>query len=190
MSGIFINYRGTDSRMAAALIDRELTTRLGSDRVFLDSRSIPAGSDFVDILLTRLRSCSVLVAVIGPRWLAATDENGDRRIDNPRDWIRREIVEALSNGLRVIPVLTDDATLPTEVQLPQDIVGLSRRQFMTLRCRFAAVDLAFLVAKIFEADPTLNHSPLSTDTVIDNPCTLCGDLGNRASHQFPRRSRS
>jgi len=38
MGGIFINYRGEDSQTAAALIDRELTARFGSDQVFLDSR--------------------------------------------------------------------------------------------------------------------------------------------------------
>jgi TIR domain len=31
MTGIFINYRGDDSQTAAALIDRELAARFGSD---------------------------------------------------------------------------------------------------------------------------------------------------------------
>src|SRR5499425_3950551 len=98
MSGVFINYRGADSDTAAVLIDRELTARLGSDRVFLDSRSIPAGADFVEELLGRLRACSVLLVVIGPRWLTLTDAAGQRRIDDPRDWIRWEIAEALTGG--------------------------------------------------------------------------------------------
>ena len=143
MSGVFINYRGADSDTAAVLIDRELAARLGSDRVFLDSRSIPAGADFVEELLARLRACSVLVVVIGPRWLTVTDAAGRRRIDDPRDWIRREIVEALSHGLRVIPVLTGDVALPTEADLPADIAGLSRRQYVPLRRRYTTVDLAF-----------------------------------------------
>jgi hypothetical protein len=53
---VFINYRGADSQLAAALVDRELTARFGSDRVFLDSRSIPAGVDFQTELLGRLQS--------------------------------------------------------------------------------------------------------------------------------------
>src|SRR5262249_14994441 len=99
--------------------------------------------------------CSVLLVVIGPRWLSLTDKTGLRRIDNPQDWIRREIAEALSGGLRVIPVLTGDAALPVEADLPQDIAGLSRRQYLTLRHRYATVDLAVLVARITEADPEL-----------------------------------
>jgi hypothetical protein len=50
-----------------------------------------------------------------------------RRIDDPVDWVRREIAEALSLGLRGIPVLTGDASLPAEADLPQDIAGHAYR---------------------------------------------------------------
>jgi tetratricopeptide (TPR) repeat protein len=155
VSGIFINYRGADSDTAAALIDRELTARFGRSSVFLDSLSIPAGADFVDELLGRLRTCSVLLVVIGSRWLTLTDAAGHRRIDDPSDWIRREIVEAFAHGLRVIPVLTDDAKLPAETELPADIAGLCRRQYVPLRRRYPTVDLDHLVARIIEAEPNL-----------------------------------
>src|SRR5262249_32981555 len=99
--------------------------------------------------------CRVLVVVIGPRWLTLTNEAGQRRIDDPQDWIRREIAEALSHGLRVIPVLTGDAVLPAEADLPADIAGLSRRQYLPLRHRQTPLDLAFLVERITNADPKL-----------------------------------
>jgi TIR domain len=110
VGGIFINYRGEDSQTAAALIDRDLTARFGSEQVFLDSRSIPAGSDLLRSCWGGVRSCSVLLVVIGPRWLTVTDAAGERRIDDPRDWLRREIVEALIHGLRVVPVLAARAS--------------------------------------------------------------------------------
>src|SRR5215470_2755608 len=155
MGGIFINYRSDDSQTAAALIDRELTAWFGSDQVFLDSRSIRAGSDFVEELLRRVRACSVLLVVIGPQWLTVADGAGRRRIDDPSDWVRREIAEALIHGLRVIPILTGDAALPGEANLPQDIAGLSRRQHLLLRHRYTALDLAYVVERITEADPEL-----------------------------------
>src|SRR5215470_1453081 len=155
VSGIFINYRGEDTQTAAALIDRELTVRFGSDLVFLASRSIPVGSDFAEELLGRVRTSSVLLVVIGPRWLTLRDEAGGRRIDDPQDWVRREIVEAFTHGLRVVPVLTDGARLPVEAELPGDIAGLSRRQYVPLRRRYTGVDLAFLAERITEADPRL-----------------------------------
>lgn len=73
VGGVFIDYRGDDSDTAAVLIDRELVARFGDDLVFLASRSIPAGADFVEQLLARVRSCSVLLVAIGPRWLTVTD---------------------------------------------------------------------------------------------------------------------
>jgi TIR domain len=155
VGGIFISYRGDDSDTAAALIDRELTARFGSDLVFLDSRSIPVGVDFIDELLAQLRACSVLLVVIGPRWLNLVNEVGERRIDNPADWVRREIAEALAHRLRVIPVLLDGMTLPVAEELPQDIAGLSRRQYVVLRRRHTNVDLADLVERIIQVEPEL-----------------------------------
>ncbi|MGH3792738.1 MAG: hypothetical protein ACRDQ9_18475 [Pseudonocardiaceae bacterium] len=46
-------------------------------------------------LLGRVRTAPVLLAVVGPRWLTATDPTGRRRIDDPDDWVRRELAEAL-----------------------------------------------------------------------------------------------
>ena len=153
MRGIFINYRGADSGTAAALIDRELTARFGRRLVFLDCMSLPVGCDFAGELLARLRTSSVLLVVIGPRWLSLAGADGRRLIDDQSDWVRREIVGAFAAGLRVIPVLTDDARLPAEVELPADIAALSRRQYVTLRRRYPAVDLDNLASKIVEAEP-------------------------------------
>lgn len=155
MSGIFINYRGEDSDTASALIDRELTAKFGSERVFLDSRSIPAGTDFTEEVLSRLRKCGVLLVVMGRRWLTIADEAGGRRIDDPRDWVRREITAAFTYGLRVIPVLMDGVQFPVEAELPPEIAGLGRRQHVPLRRRYTAVDLAYLVEQIIEVDPEL-----------------------------------
>lgn len=155
MGGVFINYRGEDSQTCAALLDRELSERFGKDRVFLDSRSIAVGEDFVEVLLGRLRTCSILLVVIGPHWLALTDQAGQRRIDSSADWTRREIMEALAHGLRVIPVLTDGGQLPAESELPDDIAGLGRRQYVHVRRRYIDYDLAQLVDKVIQTDPEL-----------------------------------
>src|SRR5215470_934630 len=155
MGGVFINYRGEDSDTAAVLVDRELVVRFGADQVFLDCRSILAGTDFAVELLKRLRSCSVLLVVIGPRWLTLTDAAGQRRIDSPADWVRREIAEAMACGLRVIPILTGNVALPGKADLPKDIAQLSGRQYVSLRRRYIRSDLNFLVERITEADTAL-----------------------------------
>ena len=68
--GVFINYRGEDTRSYAVLLYRELARHLGDDLVFLDSESIKAGADFELEILGRVRSCQALLAIVGPRWLA------------------------------------------------------------------------------------------------------------------------
>ena len=66
----------------------------------------------------------MLLAVIGPHWLAA-GQDGQRRLDDPADFVRLEIEAALARGVRVIPVLVDGAQLPRPEQLP---ASLGRRR--------------------------------------------------------------
>jgi hypothetical protein len=145
---VFINYRSEDSNCYGQLLYGELSRRFGPDLVFLDSASIPAGADFVDQLLGRVRAARVVLAVIGTRWLTAARPDGRRRIDDPGDWIRRELVAAFDAGVRVIPVLTDNAEMPTEADLPADLARLARCQYRRLRQRDGSGDLARLAADL------------------------------------------
>jgi hypothetical protein len=153
--GVFINYRGEDTRSYAVLLYRELSLHLGDDLVFLDSESIKAGADFEQEILGRVRSCQALLAIVGPYWLTATNPSGQRRIDDPEDWIRRELVVAFAVGAKVIPVLTDDAELPSAATLPPDIAALAGRQFRRLRHRDASMDLSRIVTELINDDPLL-----------------------------------
>jgi hypothetical protein len=153
--GVFISYRGNDCHSYGALLYLELSRCFGTDLVFLDSRSIPAGTDFAIQLLAQVRQARVVLALIGRSWLTATDAEGRRLIDDPRDWVRRELVEACDAGTLVIPVLADGAKLPTEAQLPDDIAWLSRCQYRQLRHRDLAADLRRLRADLIAADPSL-----------------------------------
>jgi hypothetical protein len=160
---VFINYRGADTHSYAALLYTELTSHFGDEQVFLDCESIPAGADFVQELLGQVRSARVLLAVIGPRWLTTTDPTGRRRIDHSDDWIRRELAEAFAAGVRVIPVLTDQAEMPTVAELPADIAGLSRCQYRRLRHHDPTADLARIVADLVGLDPVLAAAARSRD---------------------------
>lgn len=165
MSGVFISYRGEDTRSYGALIYSELSRRFGPDQVFLDSESTPAGEDFAEVVLSRLRKCSVLLAVIGRYWLTATDSSGLRRIDSSKDWIRRELVEAFAHGLRVIPILTDGAEIPAETDLPADVAALSRCQYRRLHHRDTSHDLGRVVAELTGLHPELAEVARQRDRV-------------------------
>src|SRR6516162_7928694 len=65
-------------------------------------------------------SATIMLAIIGPNWVDARDEKtGNRRIDDPEDWVRVEIERALAQKIPVIPVLVAGATLPSKSDLPQ-----------------------------------------------------------------------
>ncbi|MCW3158187.1 glycerophosphodiester phosphodiesterase [Micropruina sonneratiae] len=75
-----------------------------------------------------MASCDVLLALIGPHWLTMTDAEGNRRLDDPEDFVRLELSAALNRGVRVVPILVDGATMPKVSDLPAELVPIIRRQ--------------------------------------------------------------
>jgi TIR domain len=129
---IFISYRREETAYPAAWLYDRLADRFGGGQVFKDVDSIELGDDFVEVITTAVGSCDVLLAVIGPRWLDATDEDGRRRLDDPDDFVRLEIEAALARNVRVIPILVDGARMPRATDLPPSLVRLVRRQALEL----------------------------------------------------------
>ena len=127
-SGIFISYRRDDTRQAAGRLGDDLVREFGQDRIFRDIERIELGVEFAQVLNEALNNCNVMLVLIGRHWLTVTDVQGAPRLDQPTDWIRTEIVTALTRKVRVVPVLVDGATLPTEAELPDDLRPLVRRQ--------------------------------------------------------------
>ncbi len=88
---IFISYRRRDSQQVTRKIYDLLAKQFGYGMVFRDLDSIPAGETFKEYIERELSQCQILIPVIGPRWLEITDKDYRRRLDNPKDWVRREI---------------------------------------------------------------------------------------------------
>ena len=129
--GIFISYRRADASWPVRWLADRLAEHFGPDVVFQDVDSIRPGDDFATEIEAAVGACSVLLAVIGPRWLTAEGDAG-RRLDNPQDWVRLEIETAIRRGVRIIPVLVDSARMPTAAELPPSLQVLVRRQAVTL----------------------------------------------------------
>jgi hypothetical protein len=144
---IFVNFRSDDAAFAAMLIDATLVERFGERDVFRDTRFIPLGQDFPDMLWGSLAESAILLAVIGPHWLSIEDQ-GVRCLDRPDDYVRREIEYALDHAIRVIPILIGDTPLPTAAQLPPSIAGLATRQYLRVWPRNAHRDLAALADEL------------------------------------------
>jgi len=125
---IFISYRRADSGGWARSLHDNLDERLGTGRAFRDV-AMQGGMDFHEHVESLLDGCDVLLAIIGKSWTSMTDADGNRRLDDPEDLVRREIARALQRpDVEVIPVLVDGALMPKEHELPPDLAPLARRQ--------------------------------------------------------------
>ena len=127
MSRIFISYRRDDTRWVARALKSKLANAYGEAQVFMDIDSIDPGVDFVEVLEKAISQVDALIAVIGPSFLTVKDDQGNRRIDNPNDFVRLEIGAALKRDIRVIPLLEAGTPLPSQDDLPDDLKPLARR---------------------------------------------------------------
>lgn len=133
MSSIFLSYRRDDSAETAGRLFDRLAQQFGRAAIFKDVDSIPPGANFAHYISGVMQGCSVVLAVIGPRWLNATDASGRRRLDDPSDFVRIEIETALARGIPVIPVLVQGATMPPSEALPPSLRELALRNAIPAR---------------------------------------------------------
>jgi formylglycine-generating enzyme required for sulfatase activity len=149
MTRIFISYRRQDSKYQARSIYAAFAREVGRENVFMDVDSIPPGANFRKILKDWVDQCEVLLALIGPEWLDVRDpQTGQRRLDNPSDFVRIEIGEALARDIPVVPVLLDGAALPQIHQLPDDLKELCDRQAEFVEYRTFDADVERLIKKL------------------------------------------
>jgi hypothetical protein len=159
---IFISYRRDDSAFPAGWLYDRLCAHLSSDQVFKDVDSIEPGDDFVRVLEDAVGSCHVLLALIGDRWLDITDETGNRRLDEPDDFVRIEIEAALRRDVRVVPILVGRAPMPRSEQLPDSLRGLTRRHAIQLSPNRFDSDLARLLLVIDKTLAAIRDGPAKT----------------------------
>jgi hypothetical protein len=131
---IFVSYRREDRPETADRVAARLRRQFGQENVFKDLDSIDEGENFLDKIQAALGVANVLVVVIGPGWLNASNRPGKRRLDDPDDWVRIEIREGLQrDDMRVIPLVVDGAQMPGERELPPGLKSLANRHARTLR---------------------------------------------------------
>ena len=152
--GIFLSYRREDAAPYARLLQYQLSGRFPDARVFMDLDSIEAGLDFAEVIRDAVDSSAVLVALIGRQWATAADEQGRRRLDDPDDYVRFEVQTALRRGVRVIPVLVDNARPLRQQQLPAELQKLARLNALELsygRFQYDSDRLLDLIQRVLAA---------------------------------------
>ncbi len=133
MSGIFISYRRSDSPDATGRIYDRLVGEFGKAQVFKDVDSIPLGRDFRGHLNDIVGNCGVMLAIVGPHWTEARNPAGQRRLEDPDDFVRIELETALARDIPVVPVLVGHAQLPVAADLPGSLGSLVFRQSIAVR---------------------------------------------------------
>jgi hypothetical protein len=160
---VFVSYRrDEDSAHAGRLMDR-LSAHFGDHMVFRDIDSIEIGGDFVEAIESALDSSDVLIAVIGKNWLTVTNAAGQKRLENPDDYVRIEIATALQRNIRVVPVLVQEASMPSADELPDDLALLARRQAVELHESTWREGVQRLIDRLDKLPPL----PMSAESIRD-----------------------
>lgn len=132
MRRIFISYRREDTEGQAGRLFDDLSAHFGKDSVFMDVTGIAPGFDFRNAIDHEVSACDVFLAIIGKHWIDAIDESGNRRLDNPDDFVRLETATALKRDIPVVPVLVQGMRMPRADQLPTDLKALAWRNAVEL----------------------------------------------------------
>lgn len=138
---IFICYRRSDSAAAAAHLRASLRRRFGAAAVFRDEDSIEPGEDFPLAIEREIRHATVVLVLIGKRWLSRLQALGTLGDPLRLDHVRREIEIALEAKRNIIPVLVDGASMPDASKLPAPIAALSSRDAVILRWHESVAEL-------------------------------------------------
>ncbi len=150
---IFISYRRSDSSGYVGRIREKIATTFKKRAVFVDLEIDP-GTDFLDAIRRALGATSLLLVIVGPKWLTTEDANGRLRLSNPEDYVRFEIQAAMNQGIKMIPVLVGGARMPSPQEMPDGLQGFAQFQAFELSDTRWNYDLARLIAVIRPiADP-------------------------------------
>ena len=147
---IFISYRRDDEAGTAGRLYDHLVhfAKIPRDHIFKDVDNIVPGTNFVTTLTSEVVRCQVMLAIVGRRWINATDGSGRRRLDDPCDFVRIELEAALNRGIPLIPLWVDGAQVPGPHDLPDSLSRIREQQGIEVRNASFDSDVRRLVKAI------------------------------------------
>jgi hypothetical protein len=128
---IFISYRRASNQWAIERLFEVLADKFGPEDVFFDRATLEPGADWLDRLDREIAQASAVILVFSKEW-AGDKADGSRRIDQPDDMVRRELITANRHGRPIFPVIIDDSLPPGANQLPEGLRFVLKRQFLKL----------------------------------------------------------
>ncbi|MEA3210649.1 MAG: hypothetical protein QOE70_3706 [Chthoniobacter sp.] len=79
-------------------IHRQLEARLYRGAAFIDLESIHPGP-FPDRIERAIAECRAALVIIGKGWLMRDAQSAKQRLDDPADWVRKEVGLILQRAL-------------------------------------------------------------------------------------------
>ena len=137
---VFISYRRDGGDMAAMYFYQALKER--GYNVFYDLEVLRAGK-FNEALFSSIQSCKDFVLILSPHALD--------RCNDPNDWVRKEIAEALRTKKNIVPVMLKGFEFPK--QLPVDIEDVRYQNGLTCTTEYFVESINRLCGKYLNSKP-------------------------------------
>ena len=143
MPGVFICYQKSSTRHVAGRLYSYLSRRFGEQQVFRDSARLRAGDLWWQEITRWIGQADALIILIGSDWLSLLNASNENSAPE-HGWVQREIMLAMQRGIDIIPVLVDDARMPSAAELPTEIAMLHDVQAHFLLDRTFDTDVSTL----------------------------------------------
>lgn len=153
----FVSYRRDNGFLMAQIIHDRLKD-LGL-RCFLDLEEDRSGN-FNEQLISAIDAA--------PNFILVLPKNALNRCVNEDDWVRREIMEAIHRGKRIIPIMYDGFTWPKSKKwlsaVPTELADLQYQQGVTVRQEYLSATMDKLIQYMVDihpatAEPAQNELP-------------------------------
>ena len=164
MKRIVVSYRRDDTSGEAGRLYDRLIFHFGADNVFRDQDAIAPGTDFIRRIDREVKQAGAVVAIIGPTWLDQRLPDGERRIDNKHDFVRRELNTALHRAKPLVAVTVRGAAMPQVNELPRSLARLAHVNALGVSDTHFDID----VRRLIEALDTRRCSRTGAPSAIEN----------------------
>lgn len=167
-NSIFISYRRSDSQHAAIALADALSWAFAEGEVFFDRGSIRGAEEWPNSIQNAAAEARLMAVVIGSGWLRASDQYGRRRLDDPKDWVRQELVTAIRRNIEILPLTLDDASVPLPEALDMELARILDKQALPVRVSSWENDLNAVIKRITELTGIDPRSSVNGNTLNPN----------------------
>lgn len=175
MPRIFLSYRQVDRSIAERIHDRLIAT-FGESDIVTDISDIPDNVSYRRGFSNALQDFETIIIVMGQGWNQLKEASNGPNPTQPDDFTRIQVGTALSTTDKIlVPIFVNDATMPHEATLPNDLASIVHLRPATVRNGKNAFerDMDALVRERLE--PV--HRRYDVPDAADNPAITSQGLG-------------